>query len=561
MDTQRLILFVIFSFSALFLWEAWQREHRPPPPPVTQTAPRPSAESPVPTATPVPGAAVTANPNAAPAAASAGETIAIRTDLYSADIDTAGAVITKVALNEHRDTEDKSQPYLLLQKNADRTFVAQSGLLGEGLPNHRTLWQALPGPRELATGADTLDLKLQASAANGDKIVQTLTFHRGSYVIDVDYAITNAGTAAIAPHAYFQFTRDTKSQSKQNSMAPSSYIGPVIYNEADKYKKVEFGELDKLASDPSRKPPFTKNADNGWVGMVEHYFVAAWLPPDEPKTPREFYARKLDNGLYAAGVIVPSPPIAPGATGDIKLKLYVGPQIQDTLKSLAKGLDLVVDYGIFTVIAAPLFVLLKWLHSLVHNWGWAIVLLTIIIKSVFYPLNHASARSMAKMKVIAPKLKALQEQYSKDKQQLQIKMMEMYKTEKINPLGGCLPILVQIPVFIALYWVLLSAVELRHAPWIGWIHDLSAPDPYFVLPVIYAITAYLQVKLSPTPIQDPVQAKVMQIMPIAFSVMFIFFPAGLVLYWLINNSLQIFQQWHMNRVIGRETAAAAAKRR
>ncbi len=561
MDTQRLILFVIFAFSALFLWEAWQREHRPPPPPVTQAAPGTAAEAPVPTATPTPGAAATVNPNAVPAAAPAGETIAIRTDLYSADIDTAGAVITQVALNEHRDTEDKTRPYLLLQKNADRTFVAQSGLLGEGLPNHRTVWQPLPGPRELAPGADTLQLALQASAANGDKVVQTLTFHRGSYVIDVDFAITNAGAAPIAPHAYFQFTRDTKSQSKQNSMAPSSYIGPVIYNESDKFKKVEFGELDKLAADPSRKLPFSKNADNGWVGMVEHYFVAAWLPPDEPKTPREFYARKLDNGLYAAGVIVPGPSITPGATGDVKVKLYVGPQVQDTLKSLAKGLDLVVDYGIFTVIAAPLFVLLKWLHALVHNWGWAIVLLTIIIKSVFYPLNHASARSMAKMKVIAPKLKALQEQYSKDKQQLQIKMMEMYKTEKINPLGGCLPILVQIPVFIALYWVLLSAVELRHAPWIGWIHDLSAPDPWYVLPVIYAITAYLQVKLSPTPIQDPVQAKVMQIMPIAFSVMFIFFPAGLVLYWLINNSLQIFQQWHMNRVIGRETAAAAAKRR
>jgi len=253
--------------------------------------------------------------------------------------------------------------------------------------------------------------------------------------------------------------------------------------------------------------------------------------------------------------------IAPGATGEIKVPLYVGPQEQDTLKGLAKGLDLVVDYGIFTVLAAPLFWLLKWLDGIVHNWGWAIVLLTIIIKSVFYPLNHASARSMAKMKVIAPKLKALQAQYAGDKQQLQVKMMEMYKTEKINPLGGCLPILVQIPVFIALYWVLLSAVELRHAPWIGWIHDLSAPDPYWVLPVIYAITAYLQVRLSPTPIQDPVQAKVMQIMPVAFSVMFLFFPSGLVLYWLINNSLQIFQQWHMNRVLAKEALVTAAKRR
>ena len=260
-------------------------------------------------------------------------------------------------------------------------------------------------------------------------------------------------------------------------MAPASFTGPAIYNEADKYKKIEFGEIDKLAADPSRKLPYTKNADNGWVGMVEHYFVAAWLPSDEKKTPREFYTRKLDNGLYSVGVIVPVGHHRPGRDRRGRVPLYVGPQEQDVLAKLAKGLDLVVDYGIFTVIAAPLFWLLKWLHGIVHNWGWAIILLTIIIKSAFYPLNHASARSMAKMKVIAPKMKALQERYANDKQQLQVKMMEMYKQEKINPLGGCLPILVQIPVFIALYWVLLSAVELRHAPWIGWIHDLSAPDP------------------------------------------------------------------------------------
>ena len=404
-------------------------------------------------------------------------------------------------------------------------------------------------------------MRLQATAANGDKVVQVLTFHRGNYVIDVAYDVTNAGSAPIAPFAYFQLTRDIKTQGVQNSMAPASFTGPVVYNEADKYKKIEFGELDKEAADPSRKLPFTKNADNGWVGMVEHYFVAAWLPSDEKKTPREFYARKLDNGLYSVGVIVPVGTIAPGATGEVRVPLYVGPQEQDILAKLAKGLDLVVDYGIFTVIAAPLFWLLKWLHGIVLNWGWAIILLTIIIKSAFYPLNHASARSMAKMKVIAPKMKALQERYANDKQQLQIKMMEMYKEEKINPLGGCLPILVQIPVFIALYWVLLSAVELRHAPWIGWIHDLSAPDPWYVLPVIYAVTAYLQVRLSPTPISDPVQAKVMQIMPIAFSVMFLFFPSGLVLYWLVNNCIQIFQQWHMNRVLEREAALATAKRR
>ena len=580
MDTQRLVLFVIFSFSALLLWEAWQKEMRPPTPPTVATQQQqgkaaPAGDLPAPPstapATTTPGAAAPSAgaPGAVPqapaatngAAGTPSQLTTITTDLYRAQIDAVGGVVTEVALLKHRDPHDETKPYVLLLKTAERTNLAQSGLLGEGMPNHRSVYEVLPGPRELAPGADHLDLRLQTTGANGQKIVQTLTFHRGSYVIDVAYDVTNNGSAPVSPFAYFQLTRDTKPQGTQNSMAPVSYTGPVIYNENDKFKKIEFGELDKEAADPNRKVPYTRNTDNGWVGMVEHYFVTAWVPPDDKKTPREFYARKLDGGLYSVGMVVPMGTIAPGATGEIKLPLYVGPQEQDVLGKLAKGLDLVVDYGIFTVIAAPLFWLLKWLHGLVGNWGWAIVLLTIIIKSVFYPLNHASARSMAKMKVIAPKLKALQEQYSKDKQQLQIKMMEMYKTEKINPLGGCLPILVQIPVFIALYWVLLSAVELRHAPWIGWIHDLSAPDPWYVLPVIYAITAYLQVKLSPTPIQDPVQAKVMQIMPIAFSVMFIFFPAGLVLYWLINNSLQIFQQWHMNRVIGRETAAAAAKRR
>jgi YidC/Oxa1 family membrane protein insertase len=569
MDTQRLILFVIFSFSAMLLWQAWEKEHAPAPvPSVTapQKGPAGSELPPGSAASGTPAAGVAGAVPASPPttngqAAVASRVIAITTDLYRAEVDTAGGAITQVTLLQHRDPHDETKPYVLLQKSAERTLVAQSGLLGDGMPNHRTVYDEVPGPRELAAGADRLELRLQTTAPNGDKVVQILTFHRGTYVIDVTYDLTNTGAAPIAPYAYFQLTRDTKAQGTQHSMAPVSYTGPVIYNEADKYKKVEFGELDKVAADPARKLPYTKNADSGWVAMVEHYFVTAWLPPDDKKLPREFYAKKLDGGLYSVGVIVPVGAVAPGATAAISVPLYVGPQEQGELAKLAKGLDLVVDYGIFTVIAAPLFWLLKWLHGIVGNWGWAIVLLTIIIKSAFYPLNHASARSMAKMKVIAPKLKALQEQYANDKQQLQVKMMEMYKQEKINPLGGCLPILVQIPVFIALYWVLLSAVELRNAPWILWIHDLSAPDPYFVLPVIYAITAYLQVRLSPTPISDPVQAKVMQIMPIAFSVMFIFFPSGLVLYWLINNSLQIFQQWHMNRVLERETALAAAKRR
>jgi YidC/Oxa1 family membrane protein insertase len=564
MDTQRMILLVIFLLSGFFLFEKWQAEHRPPPvaaPATPSAAPTQAATDVPPPPTKAP-AVPTATPPALPAAAGpSGKAVTVTTDLLRAEIDTVGGVIKDVALLKHRDPGDEAKPYLALLRTPERTNVAQSGLLGEGMPNHRTVYEALPGPRELAAGADALSLTLEATTQNGDKVRQVLTFRRGSYMIDVAYEITNASTASISPYAYFQLVRDTKTQGSQNPMAPVSYVGPVIYNEADKFKKVEPGDLDKLATDPSRKPPYTKNADNGWVGMVEHYFVSAWLPSDEKKLPREFYARKLDGGTYAAGVVVPVGTIEPGATGRLDVPLYVGPQDQDALAKLAKGLDLTVDYGIFTVIAAPLFWLLKWLYGLIGNWGWAIIAMTVIIKSAFYPLNHASARSMAKMKVIAPKLKALQAQYADDKQQLQVKMMEMYKQEKINPLGGCLPILVQIPVFIALYWVLLSAVELRHAPWIGWIHDLSAPDPWFVLPVVYAITAYLQVKLSPTPISDPVQAKVMQIMPIAFSVMFVFFPSGLVLYWLVNNCIQIFQQWHMNYLLEKEAAVAAAKRR
>ena len=571
MDTQRIILFVIFSFSAIFLWEAWQKEHAPPPPAVSPAVPTlpgaavapakdvPTTPSP---ASAVPGAATSAvpMPSGAPLAPG-GQTVTIRTDFYTAAVDTAGGVITLVALNQHHDATEPTKPYRVLQRTAERTFVAQAGLIGDGLPNHRTLYTVQPGARELAPGTDRVELKLVATTGSGDRVVQTLTFHRGTYVIDAAFDITNAGNAPLSPHAYFQLTRDTKQAVVQSSMAPAAYVGPVVYNAVDNFKKVEFGDIDKLAADASRKVPYQKNADNGWVGMIEHYFVAAWLPSDDKKTPREFYTRKLDNGLYAAGVIVPVGTIAPGATGEVRVPLYVGPQDQDVLAKVAKGLDLVVDYGIFTVLAAPLFWLLQWLHGIIGNWGWAIVVMTIMIKGVFYPLNAAAARSMGKMKIIAPKMKALQEQYANDKQQLQMKMMEMYKTEKINPLGGCLPILVQIPVFIALYWVLLSAVELRQAPWIMWIHDLSAPDPYFVLPVIYAITAYLQVKLSPTPITDPVQAKIMQIMPIAFSVLFIFFPSGLVLYWLVNNILQIAQQWQMNRMLEREAAAKAAKRR
>jgi YidC/Oxa1 family membrane protein insertase len=314
--------------------------------------------------------------------------------------------------------------------------------------------------------------------------------------------------------------------------------------------KVDFGDINK------NKQAYPKVAKDGWIAIVQHYFVSTWAP--KTGIEREYFTTHVVDNLYTAGLKTPMGAIAPGETKAITVPLYIGPQETDKLEHVAPGLELVVDYGWLKILAAPLFWLLKFLHGLVGNWGWAIILLTILIKLVFYPLNAKAGRSMAQMKVLAPKMEKLKELYGDDRQKLNQAMMELYRTEKINPLGGCLPIVVQIPVFIALYWVLLASIELRHAPWLGWIQDLSAPDPYFVLPVIYAISMYVTTKLNPQP-ADPVQAKVMLMMPIMFSIFFLFFPAGLVLYWVVQNLLSILQQWYINRTLAAE-AKAKAKR-
>jgi YidC/Oxa1 family membrane protein insertase len=322
-------------------------------------------------------------------------------------------------------------------------------------------------------------------------------------------------------------------------MVPT-YTGPAVYTDKEKFQKVAFGDIDK------GKQPYPKNSNDGWVGMLQHYFLGAWLPKGD--TPREFYTRQLQQGLYAAGVILPAGTVAPGASAAISVPLYAGPQEQQKLAALAPGLELAVDYGWLTVIAVPLFWVLQWIHGWAGNWGVAIIILTILIKLLFYPLSEASYRSMAKMRVVAPKLQRLKEQFGDDRQRMQQAMMELYKTEKINPLGGCLPIVVQIPVFIALYWVLLGSVEMRQAPFALWVTDLSTPDPWYILPILMGATMIIQTRLNPEP-PDPIQAKVMKIMPVAFSIFFFFFPAGLVLYWLVNNVLSIAQQWHINRSI------------
>ncbi|MBL8309368.1 MAG: membrane protein insertase YidC [Burkholderiales bacterium] len=568
MDFQRLVLFVIFAMSGVFLFQAWQKENAPPKPPAAVTAAAdkkadvPTTTSATNAGTPpaaangsVPAAGSAAASASAPVAAAAGGTtgdvVTVSTDLFDVKINTLGGVIEEVALKEHRDAADKSKPYLVLLKSGNRKHIAQSGLLGTGMPNHLSLYSKPAGDLTLGSN-NQLEVRLSTPLSGGGKSDLIYTFKRGSYVIDVTHEVTNGGTAAISPTAYFQVQRDSVSTGINNPMGASAFHGPVLYTDEKKYQKIDFKDVEK------GKPgiPTTRLTD-GWIGMVEHYFVDVWLP--KAGMPREYFVNKVEGDAYTAGLKTPFGDIAAGASARVSVPLFAGPQEQDLLKAAAPELDRVVDYGVFAFIAAPMFWLLRWFHGLVANWGWAIVLLTVLIKAVFYPLNAAAGRSMGKMKLVGPKMKELQTRYADDRVKLNQAMMELYKKEKINPLGGCLPILIQIPVFIALYWVLSAAVELRHAPWIGWIKDLSAADPLYILPVLYGITAFAQSKMQPpAPGMDPLQQKVLQYMPVAFAAMFIFFPAGLVLYWTVSNILQIAQQWQINRMLEKESAAATA---
>lgn len=549
MDSQRLLLLLVFSFSLIMLWDGWQKYSHP-------KAVASAAVSPEQTgAPPIPSSSLAGNAPPTPAAlpgavaapsGAATPRMTIRTDLVVAQVSALGGNIEKLELLQHRGSDAEKSNLVLFNSDGGHTYVAQSGLIGPHLPNHKTVFSLPSESLELKPGEDTLQVRLTAPEAQGVAVVKVLTFHRGSYVVDVAYEVANRSAEAIAPHAYFQLARDSMAAGSEVPMV-QTFTGPAYYTDEAKYQKLSFEDIQKAKA---KLPP---KSNNGWIGIVQHYFVAAWLPTGQDE--REFFAQKVGSDLYTAGVILPVSGIAPGSQGRISVPLYAGPQIQSTLAKLAPGLDLVVDYGWLTVIAAPLFWLLEYLHKLVGNWGWAIILLTVIIKLIFFPLSAASYKSMAKMRVVTPKMMKIKEMYGSDRARLNQEMMELYKKEKINPLGGCLPILVQIPVFIALYWVLLGTVEMRNAPWMGWIQDLSTKDPYFVLPLIMGATMLLQTKLNPTP-PDPIQAKIMLFMPIVFTGMFLFFPAGLVLYWTVNNLLSIAQQWQITRMI----ESGAAKR-
>jgi len=582
-DIRRTLLWGIFLASLFFLYESWNRHNGQPSlfgtpapaiAPVRTTVPGAPVIASSSNALPggLPGAATPAAPAAiapsavattASAVAPAGQVVNVTTDLVRATIDSTGATLTRVELLKQGDPFDHTKNVVLLDRSASRLYLAESGLVppagGAGLPNHHTPMHVLDGERTLQPNQGDVKVVFESDPVGGVKLVKTYTFRRGDYAIDVSHQIVNTSDAAVTPRLYLQLVRDGNAPPGESSMY-FTFTGPAIYTDVDHYKKVDFKSIEKRKE--GDKPDHDTTGTTGWVAMVQHYFVSAWLidKPGAPAPAREFFTAKVDTNTYSVGELVPLGAIAPGASKTFDAHLYVGPQEENKLAEMAPGLELVKDYGWFTILSKPLFWLLTQLHKVIGNWGWSIVGLVVILKIAFFWLNAKAYGSMAKMKAINPRVMEMRERLKDKPQQMQQEMMRIYREEKVNPLGGCLPIVVQMPFFIALYWVLLSTVEMRGAPWIGWIHDLSQPDTLFgtlpivhmpvgLLPILMTATSLLQTWLNPTP-PDPVQARMMWIMPLVFSVMFFFFPAGLVLYWLTNNILSIAQQYLINKRLG-----------
>ncbi len=554
MDIKRTILWAIFFVSAVMLFDNWQRDHGRPsmffPNPTHQTS---AGSPPAASSTPASEAATPSSTAAAPTAGAApsqpqaaAQLVHFSTDVYDGEIDTRGGTLEKLVLTKNADPKGAPLNVTLFDRTANHTYLARTGLIGGDFPNHNDVYTPVAGPRALDDGQKTLQLSFESPVKGGVKVVKTYTFTRGSYVIGVDTKIQNVGSAPVKPSLYMELVRD--SQPVETPRFSHTFIGPAVYTNEHHFQKVTFSDIDK------NKVDVAGAANNGWIAMVQHYFATAWIPQQGAQ--RDIYVEKIDPTLYRVGVRQPLATIAPGQSADVSARLFAGPEEERALEGIAPGLELVKDYGYVTIIAKPLFWLLEKIHGFVGNWGWAIVLLTVLIKAVFFPLSAASYKSMARMKEITPRMQALRERFKSEPQKMNAALMELYKTEKVNPFGGCLPIVIQIPVFISLYWVLLSSVEMRGAPWILWIHDLSQQDPFFILPVLMAVSMFLQTRLNPTP-PDPVQAKMMMFMPIAFSVMFFFFPAGLVLYYVVNNVLSIAQQYYITRMMGAGKKKAA----
>jgi YidC/Oxa1 family membrane protein insertase len=578
-DIRRTTLWIIFSASLFLIYDAWQR-HNGQPSMFAPAPPRAAASAPpVPPApgsvaalpqTGVPGSAapgmpppgVAAAPAAPPrAAGTPGELVEVQTDVVKATLDSNGGTVVHLELVGQKDQFDRGRDVVLFDRSPARLYLAQTGLVpaagGSGLPNHHTPMRVVPGARSLAEGNGAVTVRFESEPVGGVTVAKTYTFRRGDYVVDVRHEVTNRSETATTPRLYLQLVRDGNAPPGESSLY-FTFTGPAVYTDTGRFQKVDFSSIEKHR--PGQKPDHVVAADTGWVAMVQHYYASAWLVdrPGAPAPRKEFFTGKVDANTYSVGMLVPLGEIAPGATRTFDARLFAGPQEEDKLAALAPDLDLVKDYGWFTILSKPLFWLLTKLHGVIGNWGWAIVGLVVVLKIAFYWLNATAYRSMAKMKAINPKIMEMRERLKDKPQQMQQEMMRIYREEKVNPLGGCLPILVQMPFFIALYWVLLSSVEMRNASWL-YIADLSRPDSLFgtlpfglalgPLPLLMLASSLVQTWLNPTP-PDPIQAKMMWIMPIIFSFMFFAFPAGLVLYWLTNNILSIAQQYLINKRLG-----------
>ena len=561
-ELQRAFLWMIFLLALFMLWDAWQVRNGNPsffgtPEPVKQEQ---VVENEIPSGDTQTVAQAASQTVASDVNVTIAQPVVVTTDLFKITFDAKGASVVRAELLKERQTPDwttRGLPGLILgsseeeQKDvgnvvlfdtsAQHVYKAETGLIGGNFPNHRTPFRLVSNNLTLQDGQESLQVQFAATQGNVE-LVKTYVFHRGHYGIDVKHEVRNKGNVAISPSVYMQLTRDDSKVATDSSFY-NTFTGPAAYTDSEKFQKIDFESIaDKDTDLPSQ-------SNEGWIAMLQHYFLTAWVPQQESS--RELYTRQLDKHLFSIGSIVTVGEVAPGADKVVDSTLYVGPQDQRRLEYIAPNLDLVVDYGWLTFLAKPIYWLLAFLQGLVGNWGWAIVLLTVLVKAILYPISAAGYKSMARMRDVAPRMKAIQEKYANDKQALNQAMMELYRREKINPAGGCLPIMLQIPVFLALYWVLLATVELRGAPWLLWVNDLASPDPYLILPLLMVATMIIQMKISPRP-TDPTQAKVMMIMPVVFGVMFFFFASGLVLYWLTNNVLSIWQQWYVNKQIEEE---------
>jgi len=545
MGNQRVLLYFTLFFIIYMIWAQYQIEYGPKPEPVVTIQTGDKTQSGVATEA-IPGADfVTTDKQAISPTVNEtvtnGERIKIVTDVLDIEIDTKGGDIRRVVLRDYAATADKpEEPLILMNDENINYFIAQSGLVSANkgtAPSHNEIFRSEKNIYRLAEGEDVIEVPLYWQGENGVEVKKVLTFRRGDYVIDVNHYIT-AGQQRWSGSDYMQITRSRPVELNGNAFI-RTYTGGIVYNDEIKYEKYDFDDI--------AEENLNYQLSDGWLAMIQHYFLAAWLP-EAGKDNLYFSRYNRSKDHYTMGTRTSAITIDAGQNGVITSRFVVGPKLQNKLEEIAPGLDLTVDYGVLTIFAKPLFWLLNFFNDFFDNWGWAIIFLTITVKAIFYKLSEMSYRSMARMRKVAPRIQKMKEQFGDDRQAMSKAMMDMYKREKINPMGGCFPILVQMPVFISLYWVLLESVEMRHAPFVLWLTNLTDKDPFFVLPVLMGISMFIQQKLNPAPI-DPIQQKVFQIMPFAFTIMFAFFPSGLVLYWVVNNILSIAQQYVITKRI------------